>query len=115
MKRKKRGGIVFSTNPDFEYEIEPEQEAVTLPAKRQQLRIWIDSKGRKGKEVTVVKGFIGRNKDLEILAKELKSRCASGGSVKNGEIIIQGNVRDKVVACLSEKGYQVKKAGGSSA
>ncbi|MBN2522313.1 MAG: translation initiation factor [Bacteroidales bacterium] len=109
---KKEEGFVFSTNPDFRYEDETQHETETLPLNRQLLRIWIDSKGRKGKTVTIVKGFVGRKDDLENLAKELKTRCGSGGSVKNGEILIQGNFRDRILEYLSERGYRVKKAGG---
>ncbi|MBN2482121.1 MAG: translation initiation factor [Bacteroidales bacterium] len=108
---KKEGGIVFSTNPDFKYETASQHEAETLPANRQQLRIWIESKGRKGKTVTIVKGFVGRNDDLEMLAKELKTICGSGGSVKDGAILIQGNFRDKINDHLNERGYQARKAG----
>lgn len=112
MKSKKEGGIVFSTNPDFEYDHSEGKEANTLSPNCQQLRIWIDTKGRRGKTVTIVKGFIGKNHDLEMLAKEIKTKCSSGGTVKNGEIIIQGNARDKILVYLVEQGYNVKKAGG---
>ena len=112
MKRKNKNGIVFSTDPNFQFETEQEQEKITLPVNKQQLRIWIDSKGRKGKTATIVEGFIGSNDDLEILAKELKLKCGSGGSVKEGQILIQGNVKDKIFNYLSDKGYNVKKAGG---
>lgn len=112
MKRKSADGIVFSTNPDFKFENETDQEKATLHPGQQQLRIWIDAKGRRGKTVTIVKGFEGSNKDLNILAKELKMICGSGGTVKDGLIVIQGNVREKILDFLVEKGYRVKKAGG---
>jgi translation initiation factor 1 len=111
MNKKSRNGIVYSTNPDFHYEQEgPVRE--TLPAAQQQLYVWIDSKGRKGKTVSLVRGFKGADKDLEVLARELKALCCTGGSVKNGEIIIQGDFREKILLFLSGKGYKVKKAGG---
>ncbi len=112
MKSRKDGGIVFSTNPNFEYDHSEGQETNTLPPNSQQLRIWIEAKGRKGKTVTIVKGFIGKDCDLEVLAKEIKTKCGSGGTVKNGEIIIQGNARDKILDYLVKKGYHAKKAGG---
>jgi translation initiation factor 1 len=111
MNRKKRGGIVYSTNPDFIYEAEV-TPGITLPPDRQLLYVWIDSKARKGKTVSVVKGFSGREEDLESLAREIKTGCGTGGSVKNGEIIIQGDFREKIIRFLNGKGYKTKKAGG---
>jgi len=111
MNKKKRDGIVYSTNPDFQYEQE-EPVRETLPAAQQQLYIWIDSKGRKGKTVSLVRGFIGTDEDLDALARELKTLCGTGGSVKSGEIIIQGEFREKIGLFLNRKGYKVKKAGG---
>jgi translation initiation factor 1 len=108
MKRKNSGGIVFSTNPDFRYENNNEQEEVTLPPERQQLRIRKESKGRGGKTVTVISGFRGTKSDGGILARELKSFCGVGGSVKEDEIIIQGDMREKIVKYLSSKGFKVK-------
>jgi translation initiation factor 1 len=110
MNRKKSGGIVYSTNPDFR--IPEDEEAVSLPPDRQQLYVWLESKGRGGKTVSLVKGFNGKNNDLEDLAKALKGLCGTGGSVKDGEILIQGDFRDKIMAWLSSRGYKVKKAGG---
>jgi len=112
MSRKNREGIVYSTNPDFMFESDSAGQEVTLPPGQQLLNVWLDSKARKGKIVTLIKGFIGRPEDLDKLATELKKKCGSGGSVKDGEVIIQGNFREKIVACLAGKGYKVKKAGG---
>jgi len=111
--KKDRLGIVFSTNPDFEYEYQQEEGVETPAPNQQKLRVFIDRKQRKGKEVTLVTGFAGAEEDLKDLGKFLKTKCGSGGSVKDGEIIIQGNHRDKVVALLVDKGYtNTKKAGG---
>ena len=112
-KKKDRLGIVFSTNPDFEYEYQQDEDVETPAPNQQKLRVFIDRKQRKGKEVTLVTGFAGAEEDLKDLGKFLKTKCGSGGSVKDGEIIIQGNHRDKVVALLIDKGYtNTKKAGG---
>jgi translation initiation factor 1 len=108
MKRKNSGGIVFSTNPDFKYENDNEPEEVTLPPGRQQLRIRKESKGHGGKTVTVISGFRGTISDAGILARELKSFCGVGGSVKEDEIIIQGDMREKILKYLSSKGFRVK-------
>lgn len=110
MNRKKTGGIVYSTNPD--YHTPEEEEAVTLPPERQQLFVWLESKGRGGKTVSLVRGFAGKEGDLENLARSLKGHCGTGGSVKDGEILIQGDFRDKIMAWLTGRGYKVKKAGG---
>ncbi|MEN0004057.1 MAG: translation initiation factor [Bacteroidota bacterium] len=110
--KNKRTGIVFSTNPDFEYSYEQEEEQDELPPQQQHLRVMIDRKRRKGKEVTLVTGFVGPEDSLKDLAKYLKSKCGVGGSAKEGEIIVQGNHRDKVVALLKEKGYSQTKASG---
>ena len=111
--KKNRRGIVFSTNPDFEYQYEENEEQEEIPANQQKLRVMIDRKQRKGKEVTLVTGFVGPDDELKDLAKFLKSKCGVGGSAKDGEIIIQGNYRDKVVDLLLDKGYSnTKKAGG---
>lgn len=111
--KKNRTGIVFSTNPDFEYQYEENEEQEEIPANQQKLRVMIDRKQRKGKEVTLVTGFVGPDDELKDLAKFLKSKCGVGGSAKDGEIIIQGNHRDKVVDLLLDKGYSnTKKAGG---
>jgi translation initiation factor 1 len=111
MNRKKSGGIVYSTNPEFKFG-EETASLVTLPASQQLLYIWLDSKARKGKTVTLIKGFKGTEPDLESLARKIKSLCGTGGSVKGGEIIIQGDFREKVILFLMKEGYKTKKAGG---
>ena len=114
MSKKKRDnkGFTFSTDPDFEFDYHDE-EMETLPPQQQKLRVMIVRKKRKGKEVTLVTGFEGNDDDLKDLGKFLKSKCGVGGSVKDGEIIIQGNQREKVVELLLKEGYsQTKKAGG---
>jgi translation initiation factor 1 len=109
--KKNRSGIVFSTNPDFEYQSGSSGESDTLPPQQQNLRVFLD-RFKAGKVATVVKDFIGKKEDLESLGKQLKSHCGTGGSVKEGEIMIQGDFRDKVILYLTGKGYKAKKAGG---
>jgi translation initiation factor 1 len=107
------GGFVFSTDDDFDADqFSENSEGETLDPSEQQLEAHYSSKGRAGKKVTVIKGFIGSNDDLVALGKDLKKKCGVGGSVKDGEIIIQGDVRDKVMSHLQEKGYRVKRVGG---
>jgi translation initiation factor 1 len=109
---KKREGVVYSTNPDFNYlENIPGLQA-TLPNEQQQLTVMLDRKQRGGKVVTLVVGFVGSQDDLKDLAKMLKSKCGVGGSQKDGEIIIQGDFKEKVCQLLQEKNYNVKKSGG---
>lgn len=108
---KSRLGMVYSTNPDFEYRTDEPEEAETLPAARQQLRVWLDRKQRAGKVVTIVRGFVGREADLAELARLLKTRCGVGGAAKEGDILIQGDHRDRVVEILTRSGYRCKKAG----
>ena len=110
--KRKKINIVYSTNPDFEYKYEEDIIRDTLLPKQQDLRIHLDKKKRAGKTVSIVKGFVGSEDDLNDLGKLLKTKCGVGGGVKNGEIIIQGDVRDRVVSLLIERGYKVKKAGG---
>lgn len=110
--KKGRTGIVYSTDPDFEYEYRQEEEAEELPARQQKLRVMVDRKQRKGKEATLVTGFVGPEDSLRELGKYLKAKCGVGGSAKDGEIIIQGNQRDRVVELLKEKGYSNTKAAG---
>lgn len=106
---KKRLGVVFSTNPDFQYEEEPEQEETTLEPQKQNLIVSIDRKGRGGKQVTLVTGFIGKEDDLVELGRHLKMKCGVGGSAKDGEIVIQGDFRDRVVGLLKDMGYKAKR------
>lgn len=108
---KARLGMVYSTDPGFKYETAEEPEAETLPPARQDLRVWLDRKQRAGKVVTLVRGFVGRDGDLQELARLLKTRCGVGGAAKEGEIIIQGDHRDRVVEILTRSGYRCKKAG----
>ena len=108
---KARLGMVYSTNPDFEYTTDKEEQTTTLPPQQQNLRVWLDRKQRGGKTVTLVKGFVGTDEDLSELGRMLKSRCGVGGSAKDGEIIIQGDHRDRVVELLTQAGYKCKKAG----
>lgn len=109
---KQRLGMVYSTNPDFEYQTDTEPEAATLPPEKQNLKVWLDRKQRGGKVVTLIKGFVGTEEDCATLGRMLKSRCGVGGSVKDGEIIVQGDHRDRVVELLIAAGYRCKKAGG---
>ncbi len=109
-KKSRASGIVYSTDPNFEFQSD-DDEPETLPPAQQDLRVWLDRKGG-GKVVTVVKGFVGTLADMEALGKQLKTACGSGGTAKDYEILIQGDHRDKVVAWLQNKGYKAKKAGG---
>lgn len=111
-KKEATDGIVYSTNPNFQYQFNNDTEEETLAPNQQDLRIWLDRKHRGGKTATLIKGFIGTTSDLEQLAKLLKTKCATGGSAKDGEIIIQGDFRDKVIDALTKAGYKAKKAGG---
>lgn len=105
MSKKHPLGVVYSTNPDFQYQYNEEPEAETLEPTRQKLRVSIERKGRGGKTATVVKGFVGTEADLADLARTLKNRLGVGGSAKEGEIIIQGELKDKVTALLRTLGY----------
>ncbi len=109
---KSRLGMVYSTNPEFEYSSAEEDSEGTLAPEKQNLRVWIDRKQRGGKVATLVCGFVGSESDLKELARTLKSKCGVGGAAKDGEIIIQGEHRDKVVDLLLKAGYKCKKAGG---
>jgi translation initiation factor 1 len=111
-KNKNQGGLVYSTNPDFQKPESKSEDSVTLPPQQQQLRVMIDKKQRAGKKVTLVTGFTGNQNDLEALGKTIKSKCGVGGTVKDGEIMIQGDFRDKIVQLLIGMGYKAKAAGG---
>lgn len=111
-KKSRKINVVYSTNPDYTYETESDQVEETPDPQNQQLRVWLDRKQRGGKVVSLIQGFVGTTEDLKNLASELKSLCGVGGSAKDGEIMIQGDHRDKIVAYLQNKGYGAKKAGG---
>jgi translation initiation factor 1 len=104
-----RNGFVYSTDPSFKFEPEESAAAETLDAAQQKLRVFLETKQRGGKAVTVVKGFIGRDEDLEALGKNLKNFCGTGGSVKDGEALVQGDQRDKVLQWLLKNGYKQTK------
>ena len=111
--RKPRGpgGVVYSTDPNFKLTPAEKPQPVTLPTDRQNLRVRLDTKQRAGKAVTVIVGFEGSTSDLEALGKQLKAHCGTGGSVKDGEILIQGDQRDKIMQWLAGKGYTKAKRG----
>ena len=102
---KDRLNVVYSTNPDFNYECIEEEQAETLPKNQQKLRVGIEKKGRGGKTVTIIKGFIGSEDDLKDLSKWLKTKCGVGGSAKEGEIIIQGDFKQRIIELLKAEGY----------
>lgn len=104
-------GTVYSTNPDYLFDY-GEEEVVTLEPAKQNLRVMLDKKQRAGKKVTLITGFKGSDFDLAVLGKELKSACGVGGSVKDGEILLQGDFREKVLALLLQKGYSKTKISG---
>ena len=107
---KKRKGVMYSTHPDFEYEYE-EDGMETIANNQQNLKVCID-KHRAGKIAVIIKDFVGTKDDLKSLGKMIKTKCGVGGSAKKGEIIIQGNVRDKVMEILEKEGYKYKRVGG---
>jgi len=109
---KKNARVVYSTNPDYRYEEEEQEEMVSLPPSQQKLYLSLDKKQRKGKKVTLVTGFVGNDNDLKSLGKQLKSVCGSGGSVKDGVVLIQGDFREKIRNILEKEGFKVKLHGG---
>jgi translation initiation factor 1 len=111
-KKKEAEGVVFSTNPDFQYQFSEDETTMTLPPAQQNLRVMLDKKQRGGKMVTLITGFVGTSDDLNDLGKMLKSKCGVGGTAKDGEILVQGDFRDKVLDLLLKAGYKAKKAGG---
>ncbi|MCH2225413.1 MAG: translation initiation factor [Crocinitomicaceae bacterium] len=113
MSKKNRKDIVYSTNPDFEFNYEEDEMQETLAPGDQLLYVSIDRKQRAGKEITLVEGFVGGTDDLKDLAKLLKSKCGVGGSSKDGKILIQGKFKDKVAEILEKEGYRVRKKGGN--
>ena len=110
MKKKNNKLTVYSTNSNFEHD-EDNHEDITLEPSDQLLEVWID-KHRAGKTAIIIKGFVGNLSEIKDLSKKLKTKCGVGGSVKNGEIIIQGNVRDKIMDILKQDGYRYKRVGG---
>lgn len=106
---KERLNVVYSTNPDFNYEVDEPCEQNTLPPQQQRLRVSIEKNHRGGKTVTLVKNFLGAGDDLKELGRMLKSKCGTGGSVKDGEILVQGDFKEKIVAILKNEGYSQTK------
>ena len=107
-----RQGVVYSTNPEFSYQTDAAGETATLPPQQQQLRVQLDKKQRAGKQVTLITGFVGSDADLQTLGKLLKTKCGVGGSAKDGEIVVQGDFRAKVLEVLLAAGYKAKQIGG---
>lgn len=106
------GGIMYSTNPSFNYEQENDLPEGPIANNKQDLRVILDKKNRGGKAVTLITGFIGSDDELDKLAKMLKTKCGVGGGAKDGEVLLQGDFRDKVIIILQKEGYKVKKSGG---
>lgn len=114
MAKKERINVVYSTNPNFNYDSEEDSQVDTLPKNQQKIYVSIDRKQRAGKEVTLIEGFIGSEDDLKELGKMLKSKCGGGGTAKDGEIMVQGNFKDKIFDILVNEGYtSTKKKGGA--
>lgn len=106
---KSREGVVYSTSEDFTYTHHQNEATETLPPGKQSLRVMMDNSGRAGKQVTLITGFIGKATDLDGLTKLLKTKCGVGGTSKDGEILIQGDARDKIIAILTKEGYKARK------
>ena len=106
---KDRLNVVYSTNPDYQYESSEEEEAVTLPKNQQKLRVSMEKKGRGGKTVTLIRGFVGADDELKELGKLLKTKCGVGGSTKDGEVIIQGDFKQRIIDLLKAEGYTLCK------
>ncbi len=111
-KNNTQGGIMYSTNPDFEFQNDQADTTQTPANNQQDLRVQLDKKQRAGKAVTLITGFVGTGSDLLELGKKLKSKCGVGGTVKEGEILIQGDFREKIIQILQSEGYKVKRIGG---
>ncbi|MEQ8302400.1 MAG: translation initiation factor [Cyclobacteriaceae bacterium] len=108
---KSRDGIVYSTSEDYTYSNDQPEEIESLEKGKQNLRVQLDKSGRAGKQVTLVTGFIGNQNELDSLTKLLKTKCGVGGSAKDGDILIQGDVREKVLTILAKEGYRAKRSG----
>lgn len=113
MAKKEKRNVVYSTNPNFQFEYEEEEAQESIAPEDQLLYVSIDRKQRGGKEVTLVEGFVGPEDELKDLGKILKSKCGVGGAAKNGEILIQGNFKTKVADILQDQGFKVKLKGGN--
>ncbi|MFC4874247.1 translation initiation factor [Negadavirga shengliensis] len=109
---KNRKGVVYSTSDDYNYSGHTDEEPSTLPPSQQNLKVFLDKKSRGGKQVTLINGFVGSSDDLKALGKILKTKCGVGGNVKDGEILIQGDHRDKILEFLVNSGYKTRKSGG---
>jgi translation initiation factor 1 len=109
---KDRLGVVFSTNQNYNFEHTENEEQETLPPQQQNLKVQLDRKKRKGKNVTLITGFVGAEEDLKTLGKLLKTKCGVGGTVKDSEILIQGDFCNKIMEILKNEGYKVKRSGG---